>query len=134
MALVIGRVDYIVFPFDRFGPIPGRPGFDANRANEKRHARERNMMIPRDLQLRRAHPDDSTISPYSDWEWVTGDSDSEKKKGRAQRKRVNEREEKHRRSKSRRDDDMESIWKDKLNRMSRGGQLGRYVDGEEEND
>ena len=141
MGLAFGRIDYILHPISQFGPVPGRPNFDAVRANEMRHARHRNENpISIDMQTRRAHPDDSAVSPYSDWEWVVNTRTSERNQASAEEEEEEGgRSSPHRSSnrasrngKSRRDDDFETIWRDQLNRLSRGGQLGHHQDNDKD--
>jgi len=122
MGLIIARVDYVIWPFSRVGQIPPRPNFDLAKALSRRRAKEKNEGYLSNLMSKRAHPDDSKISPYSEWEWSTTAivvKGSDKKNQRAEdlpRSKY---------KKSQRDDDIETIWRDRWNQMSRGGQLGR---------
>lgn len=110
-------MDCILLPFSRFGPPAPRPGFDLEAALARRQAKERNEGIWSRLHTSKAHPDDSSITPYTDWEWSKSEADLDKAATRSSAR------------KSRRDDNVESEWRNQLSRMSRGGQLGRDADG-----
>jgi hypothetical protein len=124
VGLIIGRVECVLWPFSRFGTLPPRPNFDLEKALFCRRVKAQNESYWTNLKFKRAHPDDSTISPYSDdSEWS---SDSSRK---GDVKRVGKGEEKSlQKDKSRKsqrgDESVETARREVWNRMSRGGQMG----------
>ena len=75
LGLVTARVDLVLWPPWRFGSLPGRPNFDLTRALAQREAKERNVALGSGrFGSKAAHPDDSPISPYMDWEWSTDEA------------------------------------------------------------
>lgn len=132
-GLIIARVECVLWPPSRFGRLPPRPHFDLDKALSRRRAKEQNEGYWLNLISKRAHPEDSTISPYSDWEWNTTAS----VKGNSQRDVEEEtRRPAGRVSKSQKvdgdDDGRLALWRDRWNQMSRGGQLGRDARREED--
>jgi hypothetical protein len=66
----------------------------------------------------KAHPDDSPISNYTDWEWHSSENEViPSARSTARKNRREERAERYRES---------------LGRMSRGGQLGIHVDADDD--
>lgn len=117
LGLITARVDFILLPFSRFGPPAPRPGFDLEAALARRKAKEQNESVWSRLHSSKAHPDDSSITPYTDWEWSKSEGDLNKAATRSSAR------------KNRRDESVETEWRERLSRISRGGQLGRDADG-----
>lgn len=71
LGLVTARVDMVLWPPSRFGPLPPRPDFDAQRLESLRKVRQQREKFGLKGYGRRSHPDDSVLSPYTDWEWAS---------------------------------------------------------------
>lgn len=138
LGLITARVEMVLWPPSRCGPLPLRSDFDAELKAKLRQIRAQRQSANQISKVTKAHPEDSSITPYRDWEWASdrlrGDGDAVMRSSIPRQGSRSEDEEqvvsptkKMQRSsamQSRHDDDFELVWRERLNSMSRGGQLG----------
>lgn len=133
MGLITSRVEVVLFPLSRFGKLPPRPGFHAERMQESRQKRERRTQLDLSGQGR-AHPDDSVLTPFVEWEksreeesvrqhatapdQEDGTDDALPDDHQLDLRKARRRERDERRAAK------AMSWKEEWNRVSRGGRLG----------
>lgn len=112
LGLLTSRVCFVLWPRTKFGKPGDRPGFEADKAEAVRQAR---ATVSRSRSAAKAHPEDSSITPYMEEENAKPLLDGVAKRAlRKQRSGENEEE----------DEELEVALRKALNGMSRGGRLG----------